>query len=270
MNALWSSRERGNVAVEDDSQAIDSMPEDLADTGVTAEDAGEASTAAATNVQHTNTNAMRPNLQRNASAPSLPPPPNEPPPPPSQIQSDPNQPPDSLSLAQLKRIVSEFPKASDAAAAYDFLYADLGPHAEEIDEWFVYGQFWQWVRLNGSHRIFESAWEQFSDDREWHDANNDTKANFVRKTLEELQDGDDVSKVHAVGRIMYLVLGRWIDTAQSRPFEDRDRSTDEGKARSVATPDQLAAMKEGVKLLAEVEGLSIIWQALQHAFEALW
>lgn len=246
-------------------------PEDVADTGVAAEDAGEASVAATS--ANTNSNTvlpMRPALPRNTSAPSLPPPPNEPPPPPFQMQNQPNQPQDSLSLAQLRRIVSEFPKAGDAAVAYDFVYEDTGPNAEEIDEWFVYGQFWQWVRLNGAHRIFDSAWEQFSDDLEWEDASPRTKANFVQKTLEQIQDGDDLSRTHAIGRIMYLVLGRWVETAHVSPFEDREKGLDGKKVRTLATRGQLAAVKEGVNLLGEVGGLPIIWRALQHAFEALW
>lgn len=277
MNTLWPSREHSNGAVQDEFQPEPPMPEDVADTGMTAEDAGEASaatmTAVPTTAQNTNTNTvnpLRPNLQRNISTPSLPPPPNDPPLPPSQVQAEPNEPPDSLSLAQLRRIVSEFPKAGDAVAAYDFEYEDTGPHAEEVDEWFVYGQFWQWVRLNGSHRIFESSWEIFSGDQEWHDTDRETKTRFVQSMLEEIRDGDDISRVHSIARIMYLVLGRWIDTAQVRPFGNHGNHADGKKPRSVATPDQLAAMTEGVKLLAEAGGLPIIWQALQQAFEALW
>jgi hypothetical protein len=270
MNSLWSSRDRAKVVPEGVSHSSSLEPEDVADTGVAAEDAGEASAATA----NTNTNTvqpLRPNLQRNTSAPSLPPPPNEPPPPPSQVQNQPNQAPDSLSLAQLRRIVSEFPKAtSDAATAYDFVYEDMGPHAEEVDEWFVYGQFWQWVRLNGAHRIFETAWEQFSGDEEWDDTDSESKANFMRRTLEQIRDGDNISRVHAIGRTMYIVLGRWVDTAQTGPFGDRERGAGGKNVRSVATQGQLLAMREGVKLLAELDGLPIIWQALQQAFEALW
>ncbi|KAK6079429.1 transmembrane hyphal anastomosis protein ham2 far11 [Seiridium cupressi] len=269
MNSLWPSRERNNVAVEDEPPAVPHVPEDVADTGVAAEDAGEASTAAS-NSNSSPVQSLRPNFQRNTSTPSLPPPPNEPLPPPSQIQNQPNQPPDSLSLAQLRRIVSEFPRAGDAAAAYDFVYEDTGPHTEEIDEWFVYAQFWQWVRLNGAHRIFDSAWDQFSNDQEWEDTDSETKANFVRNTVDQIRDGDDLSRMHAIGKTMYLILGRWVDTAHTGPFEDQERSTGSKKARTVAAQGQLDAMREGVKLFAAAEGLPVIWRALQQAFEALW
>jgi hypothetical protein len=166
--------------------------------------------------------------------------------------------------------VSEFPRAGDAAAAYDFEYEDTGPHAEEIDEWFVYGLFWQWVRLNGANRIFDSTWEEFGDDQEWDDADGETRSSFVRKTVEQIRDGEDLSRVHAIGRIMYLVLGRWVDTAHVSPFADEEKGADGKNARNVATHGQLVAIREGVKLLAEAEGLPVIWRALQHAFEALW
>ncbi|ETS79613.1 hypothetical protein PFICI_09466 [Pestalotiopsis fici W106-1] len=267
MNSLWSK-----AAPEGEPQTGPSEPEDLADTGVTAEDAGEASTAASSSV---NTNAsnvlsLRPNLQRNSSTPGLPPPPNDPPAPPSQLQSQSDQQLDSLSLAQLRKYVSEFPKNNEAAIAYDFVYEDTGPHAEEIDEWFVYGQFWQWVRLNGSQRIWEMGWEEFGGGQDWNEADQDTKADFVRKWLVGIQDGDDVTRVHAIGRIMYLILGRWIETAQPGPFGDSENMPERLKGRSVATQGQLLAMKEGVELIAQVGGLPIIWQALQHALEALW
>ncbi|KAH6655110.1 hypothetical protein BKA67DRAFT_559510 [Truncatella angustata] len=274
---LWPSRERNSIAAESAAapDTNSSAPVDVADTGVAAEDAGEASSASPATAANTNTNTgnlLRPNLQSNTSVPSLPPPPDEPPPPPSQIQGQvqPNQPPDSLSLAQLRRIVSEFPRTGDEAAAYDFVYEDTGPHAEEVDEWFVYGQFWQWLRLNGAHRIFESDWEQSSDAMEWDDADAATKSRFVRGVLQQIRDGHDQSRAHAINKIMYLVLGRWVDTAQTGPFANRNNGADAKKARSVATSSQLAAMTEGAKLVASLDGLPIIWQALQHAFEALW
>lgn len=271
MNSLWS---KATPAEGEPQTGPSEPPEDLADTGVTAEDAGEASTAASSSVA-VSTNAstvlpLRPNLQRNSSNPGLPPPPNEPPAPPSQLQTQSDQQLDSLSLAQLRKYVSEFPKNNEAAIAYDFVYQDIGPHAEEIDEWFVYGQFWQWVRLNGGQRIWEMGWEEFGGGQEWSEADQDTKAGFVRKCLVDIRDGDDVSRVHSIGRIMYLTLGRWMDTAHPGPFGDSDKMPEGQKGRSVATQGQLMAMKEGVELLAQADGLPVIWKALQHALEALW
>ncbi|KAK6189308.1 hypothetical protein LQW54_013397 [Pestalotiopsis sp. IQ-011] len=268
MNSLaWATKKKPEP--EGEPPVGPAGPEDVADTGVTAEDAGEASTAASSSATATTSTVLplRPNLQRNTSAASQPPPSNEPPP--SQLQTQSDQPLDSLSLAQLRKYVSEFPKNNEAAAAYDFNYEDTGPHAEEIDEWFVYGQFWQWVRLNGAQRIFDGGWEAFANGQEWHDADDDTRANFVRKMLEEIRDGGDVVRVHAIGRIMYLILGRWMDTAQASPFGDSEKGPEGHKVRSVATQGQLVAMQEGVQLVAQLDGLPIIWQALRDALEAL-
>ncbi|KAL2256768.1 hypothetical protein VTK26DRAFT_1152 [Humicola hyalothermophila] len=73
-----------------------------------------------------------------------------------QQQQQQPSPQDSLSLAQLRRFVAEFPARTDVVA-YDYVYEDTGPIGEEIDEWFMYN-FWQWVRLNAANRAFHSAW----------------------------------------------------------------------------------------------------------------
>lgn len=243
MNSLWPSKAANDVG-EGSRGAVD-----VADTGLAAESTDAASPSP------NNAASARPGLQRNQT----PNPPSQPPPPPG------NQPPDSLSLAQLRRIVSEFPR--NEAAAYDFEYSDTGPHAEEIDEWFVY-QFWQWVRLNAAQRAFESHWEQeMGAENEyltWDDASEEIRSQFVLKALDQIRSGDDGERVPAIGKIAYIVCGRWSDTAVASPFGDKS------KLRTAATPGQLAAMRSGIILLAELGGLPTIWTALQDAFEALW
>ncbi|KAI1876479.1 hypothetical protein JX265_004005 [Neoarthrinium moseri] len=272
MSSLWPSRVPNEDA--DGSKAAGPGPVDVADTGVAAESSAVPSDAASAAAAAESTNSttaagalnmqqagQRPGLQRNQVPPN---PPSLLPPPPG------NQPPDSLSLAQLRRIVSEFPRTE--AAAYDFTYEDTGPHAEEIDEWFVY-QFWQWVRLNAAQRVFESHWEQHVaaalDEKwaAWDDVDGETRMRFLRKTLRLVDSGDDVPRIQAIGTIMYLVCGRWADTAVVPPFAaDRDHA----QVRTVATPGQLRAITEGITLLADADGLPVIWRALQNAFEILW
>lgn len=243
MNSLWPSRAPNDAM--DGAKA----PVDLADTGIAAE------TATATPDPPTNPAPPRPGLQRNTSAPN-PNPPAQPPPPPG------NQPPDSLSLAQLRRFVSEFPRSE--ALAYDFVYSDTGPHAEEIDEWFSY-QFWQWVRLNAAQKAFDWHWDHevgpFSG---WDEADGDVRTRFVRKALDEVSSRDDTVRNAAIGRLAYTVLGRWCETVSTPP------QGDPAKLRSVATPTQLSAIQAGIRLLAELGGLPTIWTALQNAMDALW
>lgn len=97
----------------------------------------------------------RPPLQRDAMQ-AVPPPVPAPDPPMTNttIAVDP-EPANSLSLLQLRRIVAEVHRTEPLA--YDFEYADMGPHADEIDEWFGY-QSWQWVRLSAAQRAFDWHW----------------------------------------------------------------------------------------------------------------
>lgn len=209
---------------------------------------------------------VRPLLQRNSSAqpppPAMPPPPNQPPPPP--VGNAPPPPSDSLSLAQLRRIVAEFPRTE--AVAYDFAYEDMGPIDEEIDEWFVY-QFWQWVRLNAAQRAFELQWEHdFGTTKVWDEVDDQARTKFVSESLGGLSSGDPKQRLNYLGRLVYIVLGRWASTAGGFPSAaGRDR-----KARSASTPAQLVAMKAGAKLIGDAGGVVIIWDALRRAFDPFW
>lgn len=169
-------------------------------------------------------------------------------------------PTDSLSLMQLRRIVAGVNSAEPVA--YDFVYADMGPHAEEIDEWFVY-QFWQWVRLNAAQKAFEWHWNQESGGKlGWDDADHDTRAKFVQAAIAGVQSDDAALRATSIGKIMYLVLGRWGDTAMPH-------ATDE-TSRSIASISQLQAIKAGVTCLTSLDGLSVVWEALRNVFEIHW
>jgi hypothetical protein len=71
-----------------------------------------------------------------------------------------------------------------------------------------------------------------------------------------------------VGAVVYLVLGRWTETVKGAGVLGADVL--EGKAKSAATDQQLEAMKEGVKLVAECGGLEIVWEVLRGVFELFW
>lgn len=202
---------------------------------------------------------MRPGLQRNQIQPNA----TVPLPPPAGNQS--NQPPDSLSLAQLRRIVSEI--RSTEAVAYDFVYSDTGPHAEEIDEWFVY-QWWQCVRLNKARKAFEEQWELHVgapiSQVTWEEASAEARSRFVQQALDGVLSNEATIRVDSIGSLVYIALGRWADTAE-QPQPHLDKS----KVRTVASQDQLAAIKSGVKLIAEVGGVPTVWRALCDVYEAL-
>lgn len=177
-----------------------------------------------------------------------------------QQQQQSPAPTDSLSLLQLRRIVAEVNRAEPAA--YDFVYSDMDAHAEEIDEWFVY-QFWQWIRLSAAQKAFEWHWNQESDGQNsWDDADHDTRARFVRAAIAGVQSNDAALKSASIGKIVYLVLGRWGDTAMPN-------ATD-GLSRSIGSKSQLQAIKAGVECLTSLEGLPVIWEALRSRFELHW
>ncbi|KAL6822283.1 hypothetical protein V8C40DRAFT_249062 [Trichoderma camerunense] len=169
-------------------------------------------------------------------------------------------PTDSLSLMQLRRIVATV--NATEPAAYDFVYSDMAPHAEEIDEWFVY-QFWQWVRLNAAQKAFEWHWKHESGGKHgWDDADHDTRARFIQGAIAGVQSNDAALRANSIGKIMYLVLGRWGDTAMPH-------ATDE-TSRSIASIPQLQAIKAGVTCLTSLGGLSVVWEALRNVFEIHW
>ncbi|KAI1108989.1 hypothetical protein F5Y14DRAFT_54675 [Nemania sp. NC0429] len=240
MNSLWPSK-----PASDGSDAVKN-PIDVADTGIA--DIGPGL-------------SMTPSQPPPRPFPQRGPPPLNPPsqPPPAAPNT---QPPDSISLAQLRRIVSEFPRAE--AAAYDFEYTDTAPHAEEIDEWFSY-QFWQFVRLVNAQRAYESQWEHDMAAKEeevsWDEATEDVKSTFIRQALDEIKSNDPVVYAAATGRLVYLVLGRWADTAGIP-------TGDTSKLRTLATPGQLAAMKAGVEAIAELDGVPVVWHALRIALDS--
>lgn len=304
MNSLWQQRPPTNTD---------------ADGGDGAKPAREA-TSSTTQTSDSNTNAVendditdpppavpdappaplnRPPLQRNMTPQAPPPPiPSAPAPslpssgsdqqqqgqqqPPAQQQQPSTQnPPDSLSLAQLRRIVAEFPRT--VPIAYDYVYTDMGPLEEEIDEWFVYN-FWQWVRLNSANRAFHSAWgrafagtQTISDHGsgadhqiKWEDVSWEDKKQFVKAALDEMQKtGDKTARDEGIGALTYLILGRWTETVKPgslpRVYGDGGKSV-----RSAATKAQLGAMKEGVQLLAECGGIKTVWDAMRAAFEPVW
>ena len=101
------------------------------------------------------------------------------------------------------------------------------------------------------------------DEITWDEADDEVRTNFIQQALDGIKDSDAGIHAAAIGRLTYLILGRWADTAGS-PQGDRV------KVRSVAASAQLAAMKSAVKLLAEWDGIPIIWAALRNAYESLW
>jgi hypothetical protein len=252
---MWPSRETGDGAIATD--AINKLSEDVADMGIA--DSGSGAGAGT----GSDPPRGRPLLTRNQQSFAPPPQPPNQNPSSSSTPMTVQQATDSLSILQLRRIVEGGAPQADPVA-YDFTYTDTGPHGEEVDEWFGY-MGWQRMRLNAVRGTFEWQWqEDFGPERTWEDVSHGDKVAFVAKAAAGLSSSDVSERSTHVGKIAYLVLGRWGDTAV------QTASPDDKKAKCVASASQLEAMNEGVKLLSSVGGLAGIWKALRNCFEVLW
>lgn len=261
MNSLWGSRNSSSEAGAASQKPEEQMGDAAAAAAPTAPPAESESSS-----QPDPPQAVRPLLVRNASnplPPALPPPPNQPPPPP--VDNAPPNPQDSMSLAQLRRMLVDFPETK--AVAYDFTYEDMGPIDEEIDEWFVYHNFWQWGRLSAAQRAFEDAWEQsIGANTTWDDVDDETRRKLLPDPLAGLSSTDPKERSNSLGILVYIVLGRWAQTAG----KTGSAAPTDSKARSASTPEQLAAMKAGAKLLGEAGAAVVVWDALRKAFDPYW
>lgn len=243
MNSLWPSRAPQEVPVPE------KPTDDIADTGEVADVGSEPEQPDKPPVPAP---PSRPPLQRNTLQNAPP----APMPPPTDVQ----QPTDSLSLMQLRRIVAEFNRSDPVA--YDFVYSDMGPHPEELDEWFAY-QPAQWQRLHTTQKAFEWHWQhEFDSERGWDDADNDIRARFIQAAIGGVQSNDAALRSVSISKLVYLVLGRWGDTAMPNASSEDHRS--------VASKSQLQAIKAGVECLSSLEGLPVIWEALRSSFELHW
>ncbi|KAL0944049.1 transmembrane hyphal anastomosis protein ham2 far11 [Colletotrichum truncatum] len=251
MNSLWSSR-----AANDGSDAAEQP---------TPPPTGDVADAVVADVGPEVSNkspppASRPPLQRNSSAPTpVPVPASVPPAPMPPAPLDVPQPTDSLSLFQLRRIVAEFNRGDPVA--YDFVYSDMGSHDEEIDEWFVY-QFWQWVRLNAAQRAFEWQWQhEYDIQTSWEETQYETRTKFTQDALDGLRVKEPAQRSASIGKLLYLVLGRWGDTSTPATVGDR---------RSAASATQLEAIRSSITFLTSLDGIATVWTAVQNCFDIFW
>ncbi len=115
--------------------------------------------------------------------------------------------------------MAEFPRTEPIA--YDYVYEDTGPIAEEIDEWFMYN-FFQWVRLNSAHRNYMSLHKEVLGEDE--DGSAETLEKLVRAALGRITVDDDASpRNEAIGALVYAGVGAMgRDGCRCGPLE-RDR-----------------------------------------------
>ena len=197
----------------------------------------------------------RPQLGRNQPQP---PPPHQPPPPPSPQQI--GNASDSLSLMQLRRIVTEFPK--NDPTSYAFTYADTATFEEEVDEWFSYNEA-EYKRLQRAKDTFERRWRKFGG-TDWLESEESKRMKFVEREIKGLHATDLRRRCKSLQTILHVILGVWNETAGVKA--DGDGSN--GKTN--ATKLHLEHMKAGILLISQAEGTSELFQVMQNAFKTLW
>lgn len=213
-------------------------------------------------------NLKRPELRRETTAP---PPPLQPPPP-APVQHNADRPPDSLSLAQLRRLVQEMPKVEQPA--YAFEYADSQPFPEEIEEWFQYNEFDR-VLLTGMKATFNRRWGLFCEQRNvadeaksWLDTTDALRREFIIQSLENVQQVEVSTRLEALENICYAVTGIWGATAgqvapDHKPTSDAKAAAETPRSKSL----QIAWIEQNVLLLQQCSGIPILIERLSRLFQ---
>jgi hypothetical protein len=171
---------------------------------------------------------------------------------------------------QLKRLVSEFPRAEPTS--YAFTYADTATFEEEIDEWFAYGSA-ENMRVSRARVSFGARWKQFSG-RLWGEETRETRRDFVRRECEGLR-GESGAKRKALMRVMHILLGVWDESAgvgkKLSHVLDCEGKWEEGEpqVRSQATRSQVDAMKEGVQLVTECGGIPALYDTMRAILDGV-
>lgn len=179
----------------------------------------------------------RPILRREVSTPA---PPSQPPPPAPQQRQPPadgdSQAPDSMSLQQLRQLVTNLPKLEPQAYAYE--HADTRSFAEEVEEWFPYSEEERYMLLRGKE-AFETQWERWKNGNasKWTLAEDKDRAQFVEGVVEDIEK--EKEEIEGVECLAYLAMGCWGETA------GLEEKATEGSPRRDSELDQWGRMEQG-------------------------
>lgn len=211
----------------------------------------------------------RPGLKRDGSGAPPPPPPSQPPPSPPP-QADPT---DSLSLPQLRQLVSQFPKTEQRA--YAFQYADAEDFAHEIDEWFHYTELEQdRGYLLTSLEAFEQRWRLYCESNElpedttWIAVTDRHREQFCAELVDDVSDDDYASRIETLCCIYYVLMGAWSTTAGLEPQADNAAGADDPASEHTrVNAVQIQWMHKGVDVLTQKKVISSLFDCLMQAAE---
>lgn len=222
----------------------------------------------------------RPPLARQGSVP-LPPQQLPPPAPPNENIENSQDPPDSLTLADLKRIRSTFPNAPEAPPkrelladekVYDFEYQDAQSLPVEMEEWFSYSEAEE-LKLRRCKAAFDEAWRKTSEEnQDWVDSTSEIRDQFLKENLDVLRTSGGKS-TNSLMILTYIGLGIWEETAGN----EADASLDEifhkeqqGGSRLAdfgSSSVQLQWIVQMANRIQDCGGLKIIYDSLRAQFE---
>lgn len=256
MASLWSAK------APPEAPAPPKEPTDVADTGIP--DAGLLTSEPLSSVQMGREKPVRLQGRPPLGPPeSRRPPPHQPPPPPApQTPQQMGNPNDSLSLMQLRRIVTEFPKIDPVS--YAFTYSDTATFEEEVDEWFSYNEA-EYKRLLRAKDTFRRRWKKYAG-RPWLESEQQQREKFVEKEVHGLHATDLRRRCKSLQTILHIILGTWDETAGKHSSAEEKIPNPKTKA----TPFQLEHMKAAVALVAQAGGIPLLFEVMENAFKRLW
>lgn len=211
----------------------------------------------------------RPGLRRNGSAV---PPPQQPPPAPPHQREEPGQPTDSLSLIQLKRLVTDLPKSEPTAYAYE--YQDTRAFPEELEEWFQYTEEDKYTLLRAK-QTFEEKWSQTQviggEGLGWTSVKQPDREYFVVGAINAVTSSEIITRVRVLECLSYIVLGAWNETAGLRgetpAINSGESDAKELNGRYDRSRVQLDWIRDGAKLLCEKGAVSLLFHQLKRVCE---
>ena len=212
--------------------------------------------------------ATRPILRREASAP--PPPPRQPPPPaPSTQPEDVPNGTESLTLAQLRNLVTNIPKLEPTAYAYT--YDDTRTFPEELEEWFQYSEEDRSL-LWCARRSFEEKFGIFGEENSsvniqagWHGLSMRLQERFIKAQLSDLKDLSLSSTTRSLECISYLAMGVWKESRArtEEPDSDEEHDYEPPNYKYRQAFSQLKCIARNAKILCKLGGLQALYKIIQ-------
>ncbi|KAL9126647.1 MAG: hypothetical protein Q9217_004337 [Psora testacea] len=226
----------------------------------------------------------RPILRRESSIPA---PPQQPPPPaPPQQREEGGNPTDSLSLLDLKRLVSDLPKLEPTAYAYE--YEETRSFPEELEEWFQYTEEEKYMLLRAK-QTFVEKWDQMqaekshlpSDVTDWIDVPEAERMTFAQGLIQRLDSPDLTTRVVNLECISYIALGAWGDTAgvvnEDTEVDLTPLAAKWSESLSIKPRCHLRWIFDGTKMLCRlgvvqklVDTLKSLWDSEQSILLLFW